>query len=95
MSDKLKLNTEIDSLKNNVIELRNENYELNSIIVNTKSQINTLELALSNEMSKANDLSNVIKQQKNDYVNELHELNETLVCYILYLNILTSCIKYY
>ena len=79
MSDKLVLNTEIDSLKNNIIELRNENYELNSIIVNTKSQINTLELALSKEMSRSEELGSIVTQQKNDYENELHELNKTLV----------------
>ena len=95
MSDRLILNTEIASLKNNINELRIENDELNSTIVNTNSQINTLELALSKEVSKASELSNVIKQQKNDFEKELFELNETLVCNILYFNILISCMKYY
>ena len=81
MSSRLILNTEIDLLKNNVGELRNENVELNSSLINSKSQINALDLALSNEVSKVSDLSNVITEQKNNYEKELLELKETLVCF--------------
>ena len=80
MSNRLKLNAEVDSLKNSIYELRNENDELNSTMVNTNFQINTLELAFSKEVSKVTDLSNAITQQKNDYEKELLELNQTLVC---------------
>ena len=82
MSSRLILDTEIDLLKNNVDELKNENKELYSTIVTTKSEIDTLELTLSKEISRAEELSSIITQQKKDYKKELHELNETLVCFI-------------
>ena len=84
MSSRMILNSEIDSFKNIVDELRNKNDELNSTIVNTKSEINTLEFTLSQEISKASDLSNAIIQQKSDYEKQLFELNDTLVRFIIF-----------
>ena len=81
MSDRHDLVTEMGSLKNSVDELRNENDVLNSTIINSKSQINTLEFTLSKEMSRAEELSSIITQQKNVYEKEMLVLKETLVCF--------------
>ena len=83
MLDRLTLNTEIHSLKNNVDELTIENSTLENVLSNTREKVACLEKSLLHQAEENLKLNNNVLSLKNEYEKKLSEadiLLDMMVC---------------